>query len=159
MNIDSGLAVPKDRQAVVVHLDTGDSIEGDIFMESSGSGTSSHQKILRFLSEGARFFPVMTASSTVFLNRTAIRSVEVIIPTGPGTVFFPHLLMHTVPVTVDYKDNSTLSGQLMAEVPPGRGRLSDCINIPSSFLSIYTGGKMYYVNKDSVVKIREADKR
>ena len=157
MNNDSGLAVPKDKQAVVIHLDAGAIIEGDIFMESSINETSLHQKLLRFLTQGSRFFPIKTADATEFINTTAIRFVEVKIPADPSANFFSHLLMQTLQVTVYFRDNTTLSGQLMAEVPPGRGRLSDCVNIPAAFLSIYTSGKMCYVNRNNVVKIVEAD--
>jgi hypothetical protein len=154
---DAGLAVPKDRLAVTIHLDTNAAIEGEIYMESTVGDLSVHQKMTRFLEQGSRFFPVRTSASTEFINKTATRYIEVGIPHDPGANFFSHLLMQTVPVMVYFKNDSAMSGQLMAEVPQDRGRLSDCVNVDSFFLSVYTNGKMCYINKDTVMKIVHAD--
>jgi hypothetical protein len=159
MSGDAGLTVPKDRLAVIIHLDNGAIVEGEIFMESAVGELSIHQKITRFLDQGSRFFPVRTSTSTEFINKTAIRYIEAGIPNDPGANFFSHLLMQTVPVMVYFKDDALLSGQLMAEVPQDRGRLSDCVNIDSIFLSVYTSGKMCYINKNVVTKIIHADNR
>lgn len=159
MGADAGLAVPKDRLAVIIHLDGGEAVSGEIFMEYAGGDLSVHQRITRFLDQGAGFFPVKTAAAAEFINKSAIRYIEVAIPSDPGANFFSHLLMQTVPVIVFFKGDAALNGQLMAEVPQGRDRLSDCINIPSAFLSVYTSGKMCYVNKDALLKVVHADKK
>jgi hypothetical protein len=159
MSWDAGLTVPKDRQGVVIHLANGESLEGEIFMEAIVGELSMHQKITAFLEQGKRFFPIKTAASTVFINKTTIKYLEVAIPADPAAKFFPHLLMQTVPVTAHFHGSGSLSGQIMAEVPQETARLSDCLNVPSPYLNIYAGGKMYYVNKDALATVAHADGR
>ncbi len=66
--------------------------------------------------------------------------------------------MHAISVTARFCDGTAVSGELMAEVPQEKARLSDCLNISNKFLSVKTGGKMCYINKDALRTVVHADK-
>jgi hypothetical protein len=85
--------------------------------------------------------------------------VDVVIPDGPESSFFSHLHMHTIPIIAHFADGATISGDLMAEVPQEKARLSDCLNMSNRFLSVRTSGIMRYINKQALQKVIHADKK
>jgi hypothetical protein len=56
-------------------------------------------------------------------------------------------LMHIEDITTLFTDGTALSGALLAEVPKEKARLSDCLNLPESFLSIKREKTLCYLNK------------
>ena len=153
-------AVPKDRHAVTVRLDKGIKLEGEIFLEYMASGLSTHQKVTAFLENENLFFPIKIIASgmTEFINKKTVQTVVVGFPEDPETGYFSHLLMHSIRVTARFCDGTIVSGNLMAEVPQEKARLSDCLNMSNRFLSVKTGATMCYINKDALQKVVHADK-
>jgi len=152
---NTAFAVPKDRQRVAVRLSTGVALEGEIFMESFAEGLSMHQKISAFIEDNNTFFPikVLPGGTTEFINKHTIQLVEVSFPEDPENNYFAHFLMQHIPVTVYFNDGNTVSGELMAEVPQEKARLSDCLNLTGKFLNIKSGKKMCYINKEALQKV------
>jgi hypothetical protein len=161
MNGNAAFAVPKDRQRVMVHLDKGVALEGEIFLEFFSHEQSAHQKVTSFLENDSVFFPlkVSATGATEFVNRKNIGIVEVDTAGEPDPEYFSFQILHTIPVTVILRHGDAISGLLMAEVPQDKARLSDCLNLPDRFLSVKTAGKIYYINKTAVQKVLHADKR
>jgi len=155
MNTSAAFAVPKDRQVVTIRLSGNATLEGEIFIESISEGLSIHQKVTAFLEDNNAFFPikVIPRGNTEFINKKQVRSVEVNFPENPETSYFAHLFMHTIPVTAYFYDGHTLSGELMAEVPREKARLSDCLNLASGFINLKTDNKMCYINKEALQKV------
>jgi len=155
MNTSAAFAVPKDRLVVTIRLSGNVALEGEIFLESLSASMSIHQKITAFLENSNTFFPikVIPGGGTEFINKKNIISVEVDFPEDPETSYFAHLFMHTIPVTVYFHDGRTLSGELMAEVPREKARLSDCLNLASKFIDLNTDNKMCYINKEALQKV------
>ena len=153
-------AVPKDRQNVTVRLSLGTALVGEIFMESIAEGLSIHQKITSFIENSNAFFPIKLSpgGSTEFINKNKIQVFEVSLPEDPETSYFSHFHMQTIPVTVFLTDGSTVSGDLLAEVPQEKARLSDCLNLTDKFLVVRSGEQMCYLNKDALQKVVHAAK-
>jgi hypothetical protein len=160
MSGNTAFTVPKDRQAVTVRLQKGEKLEGEIFLEYMVSGLSTHQKVTAFLENENLFFPIkiIATGMTEFINKKTVQTVDVGVPEDPETGYFSHLLMHTIRVTARFCDGTMVSGDLMAEVPQEKARLSDCLNMSNRFLSVHTGSTMCYINKDSLQKVMHADK-
>jgi hypothetical protein len=160
MTGNTAFAVPKDRQEVTVRLGNGMTVEGVIFLEAVSDFLSSHQKITTFLENDNTFFPLKldTTGNTEFINKKNVWTVEVGIPEDPETGYFSQLPMHAISVTAHFRDGTAVSGELMAEVPQEKARLSDCLNISNKFLSVKTDGKMCYINKDALRTVVHADK-
>jgi hypothetical protein len=161
MNGNAAFAVPKDRQEVTVRLDRGETLTGEIFLEYMAAELSAHQKISMFLENDNVFFPlkVNTSGGTEFVNKNNVWTVDVVIPDSTGNDFFSQLLMHTIPIMARFADGVAITGELMAEVPQEKARLSDCLNMSNTFLSVRTNGIMRYINKQALQKVIHADKK
>ena len=153
-------AVPKDRQGVTVRLDRGVTIAGEVFLESVSDFLSIHQKVTAFLENDTAFFPIKISDSgrTEFINKKNVWTVEVGFPEDPQTDYFSHLHMHAITVTAHFRDGSVVNGDLMAEAPREKARLSDCLNMSNNFLCLKTDEKMCYLNKAALRKVVHADK-
>jgi hypothetical protein len=160
MSENTAFAVPKDRQVVTIRLSQSMVLEGEIFLELISEGLSIHQKVTAFLENNNAFFPVkmIPGGGTEFICKKNVQTVVVDFPADPETGYFARLPMHTIPVTAHFRDRNTLSGELIAEVPQEKARLSDCLNLPNIFLSVKTDGKMCYINKDALQKVSHKDK-
>ncbi|MDA8098346.1 MAG: hypothetical protein M0042_01820 [Nitrospiraceae bacterium] len=142
-------AVPKEKQLVTVHLLGGESTEGNIYLEFYPDARTLHQKVMAFLEDKTGFFPLSTGQTPDFINKHAIRMVEIHYPEEEEAFS----LMHVELVTVIFRDGSQVSGDLLADVPEERRRLSDCLNLSFRFLCARTYGKLCYINKEAILKV------
>jgi hypothetical protein len=150
--------VPKDRQAVKVHLDRGQVVDGIIFLEYAPQDHTAHQRVSDFLESADSFFPLALAEGAEpeFIFKRNLRMIEVVYP-DRDPVFSS--LIHLLPVTVQFVDQMILSGELMVDAPQEKSRLSDWLNTPHQFLCLRIGAKIYYVEKHSLRKVVYAEKR
>lgn len=145
-------AVPKEKQLVTVYLLGGDTIEGNIFLEYYPDARTLHQKLLAFFEDGKDFFPLSAGGTPEFINKRAARMVEVHYPEEEESFSF----MHVELVTVIFRDGSQVSGDLMADVPEERKRLSDSLNLTGRYICTRAYGKVCYINKEAVLKVISA---
>ena len=154
MNDNRELAIPKEKQLVTVFLLGGDTIEGNIFLEYNPSAQSPHQKMMAFLENEKDFFPLSSGSMPEFISKSAIRMVEVHYPEDEEAFN----IMHVELVTVIFRDGTQVSGDLLADVPDQRRRLSDCLNLTGRFLCTRAYGKVCYISKQAILKVISAGK-
>ncbi len=154
MSNHAAFAVPKDRQDVTVQLDAAVSVAGSIFLESAPGANTIHHKVVMFLEDETMFFPITLkgGSGTEFIRKRNIRLVEAAF--GKNEELKTALsLMQRVSITAVFADNSTISGELLSEVPAEKARLSDCLNLPYHFLVMQVGDTICYVNKYALRKV------
>jgi len=150
MTTQREFAVPKDKQLVTVHLVGGETRTGNIFLEYFPEALTLHQKVKLFLEDANRFFPLTTEGMPpTFINKECVSMLEVAI-SDEAPAF---LLMHIEDITTLFTDGTALSGALLAEVPKEKARLSDCLNLPESFLSIKKEKTLCYLNKSTIQKV------
>ncbi len=154
MNERSEFAVPKEKQLVTVYLLGGDTIEGNIFLEYNPDARTLHQKMAAFLESQTDFFPLSSGSMPEFISKSAIRMVEVHYPEDEEAFN----IMHVELVTVIFRDGTQVSGDLLADVPEQRRRLSDCLNLTERFLCTRAYGKVCYISKQAILKVISAGK-
>jgi hypothetical protein len=150
----SDLAVPKEKQLVTVHLLGGDTIEGNIFLEYHPDLRTQHLKMMAFLENQTDFFPLSSGRTPEFISKSAIRMVEV--HNAVDEASFD--IMHVELVTVIFRDGTQVSGDLLADVPDQRRRLSDCLNLTGRFLCTRAYGKVCYISKQAILKVVTASK-
>jgi len=150
----SEFIVPKEKQLVTLYLLGGDTTEGHIFLEYNPDARSLHQKLMVFLENGTDFFPLSSGGTPQFISKSAIRMVEVQYPEDEETFD----IMHVELVTVIFRDGSQVSGDLLADVPEQRKRLSDCLNLTGRFLCTRAYGKVCYISKQAILKVTTAEK-
>jgi hypothetical protein len=150
MTTQREFAVPKDKQLVTVHLIGGETRAGNIFLEYFPEALTLHQKIKMFLEDGNRFFPLATEGAPpAFISKERVSILEVAVSDEEPA----YHLMHIEDVTTLFTDGTTLTGELHAEVPKEKARLSDCLNLPESFLSVKKGKTICYLNKSTIQKV------
>ena len=150
MTTQREFAVPKDKQLVTVHLIGGETRTGNIFLEYFPEALTLHQKIKMFLEDGNRFFPLTSEGMPpAFINKERVCMLEVAVPDEEPS----YNLMHIEDITTLFTDGTALSGALQAEVPKEKARLSDCLNLPESFLSVKTEKTICYLNKSTIQKV------
>lgn len=150
MTTQREFAVPKDKQLVTVHLIGGETRTGDIFLEYFPEVLTLHQKVKIFLEDTNRFFPLTAEGAPpTFINKERVSMLEVAVSDEEPAYSF----MHIEDITTLFTDGTALSGELLAEVPEEKARLSDCLNLPESFLSVKKEKTMCYLNKNTIQKV------
>jgi hypothetical protein len=143
-------AIPKEKQKVTVHLTGGETLPGTIFLEYIPEAVTLHQKVTAFLEDENEFFPLAAdGDGPQFISKRSLRMLEVEYPEEESTFS----LMHIEDITAVFSDGSQVGGMLMADVPAEKARLSDCLNLPGRFLSVWAGGPVLFINKDAVRKV------
>lgn len=150
----SEFAVPKEKQLVTVYLLGGDTIEGNIYLEYNPDARTLHKKMMAFLENAYDFFPLSSGSVPEFVSKNAIRMVEVHYPEDEDAFG----IMHVEMVTVIFRDGTQVSGDLLADVPEQRKRLSDSLNLTGRFLCTRAYGKVCYISKQAILKVITAAK-
>lgn len=147
--------IPKDRQKVTLYLDRGVILQGEIFLDMFAADLSVHQKVSAFFESPVQFFPIQLAQTgdTEFINKSNVGMAEVNVPVEQDTEYFSIRLMHKIPVTAMLLHGDEINGDLMAEVPEDRNRLSDCLNLPQRFISLREGAMIHYINKNALRKV------
>ncbi len=154
MSQQTAFAVPKDKQAVTVVLDSGKALEGVIFLEYAPEELTIHHRMVAFLEDGSTFFPLAKKNDgTELINKRNIRLIELNISGQGDKVNTTISLMYTVNITAVFTDDSTLTGALLADVPLEKARLSDSLNLPDKFLNVKVDDKICYINKGSLRKV------
>ncbi|MEK6743236.1 MAG: hypothetical protein AABZ15_06490, partial [Nitrospirota bacterium] len=113
-----------------------------------------HQKMAAFLENQKDFFPLSSGGTPEFISKSAIRMVEVHYPEDEETFG----IMHVELVTVIFRDGTQVSGDLLADVPDQRKRLSDCLNLSGRFLFTRAYGKVCYISKQAILKVITSEK-
>jgi hypothetical protein len=160
MTDHAALAVPKDRQNVTVHLDAASSVEGSIFLEAAPGANTVHHKVVAFLEDDTMFFPLTPegGGAPEFIRKRNIRMVEAAY--GENEELEAVLsLMQRVSIMAFFTDDTSVSGELLSEVPAEKTRLSDCLNLPHHFLVVQIDGTICYVNKYALRKVVYAGKK
>lgn len=157
MSGNAAFTVPKDRLSVSIQLEKGVTLNGEIFLEYVPDTVSLHQKVTAFLENDNAFFPIKVGNGgTEFVNKTHVRYVEINFPVDPDANYFSFRPMQAIPVKAQFGDGDTVKGELVAEVPAEKARLSDCLNLQNKFLSVKTADKICYINRDTLQKVIHA---
>ncbi len=150
MTTQREFAIPKDKQLVTLHLIGGETMTGNIFLEYFPEASTLHQKVKAFIEDGNRFFPLTTdGSPTAFINKERVNLLEV----ASSEEEPAYQLMHVEDITALFTDEAALSGELLAEVPKEKARLSDCLNLPEAFLCVKKEKALCYLNKRAIQKV------
>lgn len=147
----SVFAVPKDKHKVVVRFDSGQTQEGSVFLERGTQDRDVSRKMTEFLDD-AVFLPFQREDGTTeFINISHVVSIEADRPDDSGLAF--HVRLNVKLILADAPGSgSAITGTLLAEAPLERSRLSDCLNMPSRFITVVTADKLHYVNRSLVKK-------
>lgn len=151
----SDLSVRKGRATITAIFPDGTKIRGEVFLASFSETHYGHQKVSDIIEEDKLFIPVSIKEEerVEFLNRDQIMILEGELSTPEDEEKLAIGLYHIEKVRVIFINSVTMEGAMISESPPERSRLSDCLNLPDRFISMINGGRYFYLNKKSVVRV------
>lgn len=144
--------IPRAEISVRLLLDDGRTIEGDLYVPSSGD--SNLERILARLNDPhEEFVPLAVGNDRFLLNKTGILSAEIGSP-APG----PEAPGARVLVArLSLLGGLAIVGKLRIEMPPERSRVLDYMNAAPRFLPVWGDEKVTVVQRRVIVSIRAED--
>lgn len=151
----SHMQIPKTPWPATVVLTCGKALGGRFFVASRSLKHEGTESLPELMNNDSRdYLPFRTdAGEQLFLNRSAIRTVEFECPDGLDLFTLPDSEFIS-PVTVVFRTESsdqTLEGCMSTEgLPPEYRRPIDLLNGPDTFLLIFCGGQLTLVNHNAI---------
>ncbi|OGW26326.1 MAG: hypothetical protein A2X56_07090 [Nitrospirae bacterium GWC2_57_13] len=149
-------SVPKDRLRVRMRLRNETAAAGEIFLEHFPGERPVYQRVAALLEDEQSFVPLLEESSgkMLLVNKANIKIVDF---ADPGDAGEKMGIMHVEQVEAVFATGDALRGELTADVPDERARLSDCLNQRVRFLLLRSEGAICFVNKEALMIVRPAD--
>jgi hypothetical protein len=105
--------------------------------------------------DGPRFVPVVGPAGPFLVSRAQILWIAL----APASSAEPadELDLHSLrgQLVVDLIDGAHLEGEVLYTAPEGRGRIGDFLNGADPFFPLWIAGRLHFVAKAHVVRIRE----
>ncbi len=148
-------SVPKDRLRVRMRLRNDTAAEGEVFLEPLPGGPPVYQRVAALLGNEKSFVPLLEEGSgrMLFVNKASIKTVDFSVQEEPGADVG---LMHREQIEAVFAGGDAIRGDLSADVPDEKARLSDCLNEPGRFLLLRVEDAFCFVNKEAVMIVRHA---
>jgi hypothetical protein len=150
----SDYRIEKVRRAVEVTLVNGHRIDGDVFCQATARFHNRPEEPLDLLNdEEDPFLPLVGSDGEIRLVQKAqIAIVACAVPAGDDDVDTGVLGMR---VEFTLIDGSAHVGSVFPELPAGRDRLVDFLNVtPLRFLALFTADRLRLVNRVHIAYVR-----
>ncbi|MDT8318323.1 MAG: hypothetical protein RQ824_10105 [bacterium] len=151
----SDLSIRKGKANITAVFVDGTKIRGEVFLASFSQTHYGHQKVSDIIEGDKLFIPVSIKDEerVEFLNRDQVMILEGELSSPEDEEKLAIGLYHIQKVRVIFINGEIMEGAMISESPPERSRLSDCLNLPERFISMIKGGRYFYLNKKSVVRV------
>jgi hypothetical protein len=147
--------VERIKAPVTLKLRDGLELSGSLFVRPEPRDEPLVRKVQQLLNGPESFLPLEVSAEHV----TVVHSKERVLwcrydgPVGPVLEF----LLPRRRVTLLLEDGSTLNGDLVADGPPDRRRVLDCLNLGEPFLLLECGERDYLVRRQAIVLVPSAE--
>ena len=145
--------IEKLKRQVIVLLNDGSTLEGEIFLRPLSRYRPRPEEPLELLNDVEPYFPLLVGSGQgVILSKSGVASVETSLEEGEDQEFTALGL----PVEVTMINGMKCTGSVFIESRPGRQRLFDFLNaFPSRFLPVVDARRIRLINTQSIAHVRE----
>ena len=154
------LSVRKDRATITAVLPDGTKIRGEVFLASYSDTHYGHQKVADILEGEKLFIPVSIKEEgrkeegrVEFINKDQVMILEGELSSEEAEEKLAIGLYNIEKIKVLFINGEIIEGAMISEVPKERSRLSDCLNLPDTFISMIKGGRYFYLNKGMITKV------
>jgi hypothetical protein len=138
-------------------LAAGGSLSGDLHLQPS---TELHQSVetpLELLNRPDRFLAMtMDDGGVELVSKDHIKVLEVG-GSAPDPVWNPTPGANDLRIEAVLVGGETLSGTVHVQLPPGRARALDFLNLPDRFFALSSGDAAHYLNRAHVLHVRPID--
>jgi hypothetical protein len=152
------LTVPKRLVTVeLTHIGRNPSRAQVFVAEHEGQADSRHQGVIDLLELGGDFLPVrgQADETPTVINRLTLIHVAVDNARSEDSVAQEPLFEYRREVRVELAGGGKLVGELLYTLPSQHARVADYLNAPGRFFSLWTGDRLYLVNKAHVERVVE----
>ena len=151
----SDLSIRKNKANITAVFSDGTKIRGEVFLAAFSETHYGHQKVSDILEGENLFIPVFIKEEerVQFLSRDQIMILEGELSSPEDEEKLAIGLYHIEKVRVIFTNGDNMEGAMISEAPPERSRISDCLNLPERFINMIKGGRYFYLNKKSIVRV------
>ena len=147
-------AIPKRKISVRLHLDSGDRLEGHVFLDYIDVIHRGDQTLLDKLNDDYEWFPLALPGGVEITNRGRVVSLEPGDGVPEGMIRKENSpVFRREEVTVKLVDGRRLSGQIAMDLPDEFSRVSDFLNFPQSFFALERSEGPVLIAKEHVLAI------
>lgn len=152
------LRVRKERLEVDLALAGAPPRKVELFLAEHGSHGFSRQRVLELIERADCFLPAcdrITGEWESFNARAVVwiaMSRASADADGPGEELYDYRRL----VRVELDGSEPLEGEILYSAPEGSARVVDVLNRRDRFLRLWSGDRVFLVNKDSVLRVVEA---
>jgi len=145
--------IEKLKRQVIVLLNDGSTLEGEIFLRPLSRYRPRPEEPLELLNDVEPYFPLLVGpAEAVILSKSGVASFETSLEEGEDQEFTALGL----PVEVTMINGMKCTGSVFIESRPGRQRLFDFLNaFPSRFLPVVDARRIRLINTQSIAHVRE----
>jgi hypothetical protein len=157
-DIGATFQIPKFEAEVELMLIDSRYLKGRIFLPILTGNPLGHMPLADWLNEQSEFFPFLPDNSkeAEILSKKAL--VQAIIGAELDQNEIYEMMEQTVwieQVEVLCSPSATLRGSILLNLPPGRSRVLDFLNMPTRFFALKNDATTHVINKNFVVSVRE----
>lgn len=135
------------RLAVVVRLDNGEEVAGELFLQERVPHHSGAETPLDLLERTDRFFPLALPDGTVvFLGKDHVGLIRCD-PAPPESEMDRLGITRFAELELAMADGLVVRGRAGVTQPPTRLRALDCLNSGGVFLAFWVEEAAYYINR------------
>jgi hypothetical protein len=146
--------IEKVRCPVVLMLNDGEQLRGDIFVRPLSRFRTDPQSAAEFLNEDDAYFALVSANGIgLMVAKDSVVRVETELPAGDDSVDVPRLGLN---VEITLTGGGSCRGTVFLDTPAERARLLDYLNsYEARFLVVFDTTKATLVNRRAVAHVRE----
>ncbi|HUG28500.1 MAG TPA: hypothetical protein VMK53_09400 [Gemmatimonadales bacterium] len=135
------------RLAVVVRLDDGEEVTGELFLQERVPHHSGTETPLDLLERSDRFFPLALPDGTVIFIGKAHVGLLRCDPAPPESELDRLGITRFAELELAMADGLVVRGRAGVTQPPTRLRALDCLNGSGGFLAFWVDEAAYYINR------------
>jgi hypothetical protein len=152
------LRVPKKTLEVELALTGETPRRVELFLAEHGSHDFNRQSVLELLDQGRSFLPVRDLETGVWeaFNSRAVVWIGMSRVAADAEDSGDELYDHQNLVRVALLGGGALEGEILYSAPEGAARVVDVLNRRERFFRLWSGDRVFLVNKDFVLRLVEA---
>ena len=150
--------IPKVIVPVFCYTIEQEKIEGEIFLDVSGSTQYTSQQVLDFFNSGMSFFPIRTTKSPkpILLRKESLVRVDIVRMMETLEEEPSISLAARRQVTIHLHTLGPISATVILDVPEEYSRILDLLNMKRTFFPAIVDSNFSLVNSTHIYKIEEA---
>ncbi|HEY6066741.1 MAG TPA: hypothetical protein VIY96_11325 [Thermoanaerobaculia bacterium] len=129
----------------------------ELYLAEHGAHDFVRQRVVDLIEQANSFLPACDVESGQWesFNARSVVWIGIPRPAVEAEGSADELFEHRRGISVTLADGGSLEGEVLYSAPEGEARLVDYLNRRDRFLRLWSGDRLFLVNKESVVRVVE----